>query len=793
MTGLKIEVSARMFLLSLKILSVVLRLSPKLRKEIDNPDTGFVFNARYVIRTKDDSVNVHVVFRNGRMRAGRGRIEDPDTVITYRDKKALAENWSKSGEATLDCLLTNEMSYSGNMAYLSRFAYITSLLTGGKPALPTGNAPPVDIEASREKTAQAHRFRSRLGRKTDAVRFLPDPYLADYSLADFPRLRYLRNRRFGLKPAICIERAVLLTEYHKANGFEIGTDGMPRDPGIRQAEALRYILERKKPVVWDGHLIPGGTTSKEVGIPLYPEFIGTLIWTELKTISNRTLNPNDLSPEDAEKLDLEIFPYWQDRTVREYCRKTFNNPLSQQLDERWVLYFMMKNNAISHTIPDFQTVLNDGLGSVMERAARLEAEADDPSRANFYRSMRIAIEGTLAYAVNLSRETSRLAARLRGGTPEERRRADELLEMSRICAKVPKEPCSSVYEAVTAIWTVFTALQQENANSALSIGRLDQLLQPFFLMDMEKARTDAERAAVLRNTMEYVGSLFLRINDHDPLVPGVGNKLFGGTSSDDTVTVGGVDRDGNTAVNDMTYIILKVAEMFGFQDPNMNAKYYSGVNSKEYLRRLCEVNINMAASPIIQNDKAVIEALLHQGIPIEDARNWGASGCVEPDICGKHYGHTNCMMLNMVAPVEMALNNGVHPVMGDKIGPDTGDPARDFPTFDSFLSAYKTQLRFLMEKSVEINNYLGMAHQYMHPTPLLSACFQGPMEKGKDVITAGRSTIRPGSRSFRYRTPSTASSSSRSWCTRRGRSPSRPSSPPSRTTSSRPRTARFSP
>ena len=320
--------------------------------------------------------------------------------------------------------------------------------------------------------------------------------------------------------------------------------------------------------------------------------------------------------------------------------------------------------------------------------------------------------------------------------PDLKRRA-ELLEISRICAKVPKEPCSSVYEAVTAIWTVFTALQMENANSALSIGRLDQLLQPFFKMDMEKARTEAERERVVKNTMEYVGSLFLRINDHDPLVPGVGNKLFGGTSSDDTVTVGGVDRTGKTAVNDMTYIILKAAEMFGFQDPNMNAKYYSGVNSKEYLRRLCEVNINMAASPIIQNDKAVIEALVHQGIPVEDARDWGASGCVEPDICGKHYGHTNCMMLNMVAPVEMVLNNGTHPVMGDKIGPETGNPAVDLPTFSSFLEAYKVQLKYLMEKSVEINNYLGIAHQYMHPTPLLSACFCGPMEKGRDVINGG--------------------------------------------------------
>ena len=736
MGNFKNDLSIALFQLSLKVISFAFKVSKKLRREISNPETGFVFNARYLIRTKDDSVNVHVIFKDGKMSSGKGKIEDADTVIVYKDKPTIAKMWSKSGEETLDLLLTNEMSYSGNMAYLSRFSYLTGLLLSGKSTESNQEIQEIDIEKCREKTDQVQKFRSHLNRKVDCVDYLSDPYLADYSLNDFPRLKYLRNRRFGIKPTICIERADLLTQYHRANGFEVDKDDNPINPGLRQAQALRYILEHKKPMVWDNHLIAGATTTKEVGIPLYPEFIGTMIWTELKTISTRTLNPNNLPPADAEKLDIEIFPYWQDRTVREYCRMKFDYPLSQQLDERWVLYFMMKNNAISHTIPDFKTVLHEGLESVRKQAAQKESEATDQEKKNFYRSMLIAVDGVIAYAQNLSRETLRLAEMLGPSKPEEKQRREELLEMSRICMKVPAKPAESVYEAVTAIWTVFTALQQENANSALSIGRLDQLLQPFFLKDMEKATTLEEKEIVIKKTMEYVGSLFLKFNDHDPLVPGVGNKLFGGTSSDDTVTVGGVDKDGKNAVNDMTYIILKVAEMLCFQDPNMNARYYAGVNSEEYLRRLCEVNINMAASPIIQNDKAVIEALVNEGIPAEDARDWGASGCVEPDICGKHYGHTNCMLLNTVAPLEMVLNNGYHPIVEEQIGPKTGNPI-ELRTFDEFLAAYKIQLKYLMEMSVEANNYLGEAHKYMHPTPLLSAVFQGPMEKGEDLINGG--------------------------------------------------------
>lgn len=736
MANVKDDLSIIFFQLSLKVLSLAFKVSKNLQREISNPETEFVFNARYLIRTKDDSVNVYVIFKDGKMSTGRGKIDNPDTVIVYKDKPTIARMWSKSGDETLDLLLTNEMSYSGNMAYLSRFSYLTGLLLSSKNTTPPQEIEEIDIERCREKTDQVQKFRSRLDRQVDSVKYLPDPYLADYILSDFPRLKYLRNRRFGIKPTICIERADLLTQYHRANGFEVDKDNNPIDPGLRQAQALRYILEHKTPIIWDKHLIAGSTTSKEVGIPLYPEFIGTMIWTELKTIPTRTLNPNDLSPTDAEKLDAEIFPYWQDRTVREYCRKTFDYPLSQQLDEKWVLYFQMKNNAISHTIPDFKTVLNRGLESIRDEASHKEQEATDHEKKDFYRSMQIAVDGVITYAQHLSREAARLAETLDPSKPDEKLRRGELLEMSRISGKVPAKPAESVYEAVTAIWTVFTSLHQENANSALSIGRLDQLLQPFFLKDMEKATTQEEKQAVIKNTMEYVGSLFLKFNDHDPLVPGVGNKLFGGTSSDDTVTVGGVDEQGNNAVNDMTYIILKVAEMLCFQDPNMNARYYPGINSEEYLRRLCEVNINMAASPIIQNDKAVIEALVNEGIPVEDARDWGASGCVEPDICGKHYGHTNCMLLNTVAALEMVLNNGYHPIVEEQIGPKTGNPY-EMKTFDEFLAAYKVQLKYLMEMSVEANNYLGEAHKYMHPTPLLSAVFQGPMEKGKDLINGG--------------------------------------------------------
>ena len=739
MNELELDAKIEDFKNQLNLLAMIFDTRRKMRREIYNEKTGFIFNAKYQFTTKDDNVNIYVIFKDGKMTVHDGKIEDPNITIYYNDKETLAKLYDKSADESLDYLLTNEMGYIGNMSYLTKFSYLISLVMGAKIKDYKGPEnrllyPLEDIDEGKKSRKLKN---ESLNRKIDNVEFLEDTYLANYSLDDFPRLKYLKNRRFALKPAICVERAKLVTEYHRENGFEVDNKGNPIDPELRQARAVHHIMINKQLIIHDKHLIAGSTTSKEVGIPIYPELIGTAIWPELKTICDRELNPNDISDKDTDILSLEVFPYWMERNVREYNRSKYNNPVSQQLEEGWVFYFMMKNNAISHTVPGFPMVINEGLESVKNKAIEMEKKADSIEKQNFYKAIQIAIDGVLTYSKHLSEEALRIADALDQDDPEQSKRIEELKEISRICAKVPARPAETLQEAIQSIWTSFVCLHCENANSALSIGRLDQMLQPFFLKEINTITSEEQKEKVIRKAIELVGSLFLRINDHDPLIPNVGWKLFGGSSSDDTVTVGGVDRDGNNAVNDMTFIILKTNEMLAFQDPNMNARYYSGINSREYLRRLCEVNINMGASPSIHNDKTMIEALVHEGFSIEDARDWAATGCVEPTIVGRHYGHTNCMLLNLVAPLEMALNNGVMPLTGDKVGIETGDIRTAFPTYEDFLNAYKTQVKYLAEKSIEINNYLGFTHQYIHPTPLLSGFYDGPLEKGKDLVNGG--------------------------------------------------------
>jgi formate C-acetyltransferase len=531
----------------------------------------------------------------------------------------------------------------------------------------------------------------------------------------------------------------------------------------------------RKPIIRDGDLLAGTTTSKEVGVVIYPEFHGTTIWSELLTAPARELNPYLISPDAVETLNRTVFPFWSDRNVREWCRRQHGNPVCQQLDERWVFYFMWKTAALSHTIPDFATVLRRGLADIAREAKAKEeasvktgsgraASKTEPAAetAAYYRAMRLTLEGVIEYARRLADEAERQAAELaesagHGAVGEDKspatdRRA-ELLEIARICRKAPAGPAETLHEAIQAIWIVWVALHMENSNAGLSLGRLDQVLQPYFAADVERALREADATAgvatataaragavrrVTERAIDLVGWFFLKCDDHLPLVPNIGNLLFAGSSSDQVITVGGVDPAGETAVNDMTYVILKVTELLALRDPNVNARFCPGVNSVEYLRRLCEVNLITAATPSLHNDNAIVPALENQGFAPEHARDWGATGCVEPTSVGRHFGHTNCMLLNLVAPLEATLSDGVHPLVGEKVGPSTGDPAAGaFPTFESFKEAYKTQLRHIIELSIEYNDMLGRIHQYLHPTPLLSSLIEGPMEKGIDLTRGG--------------------------------------------------------
>ncbi|MGD9367533.1 MAG: pyruvate formate lyase family protein [Desulfobacteraceae bacterium] len=551
--------------------------------------------------------------------------------------------------------------------------------------------------------------------------------LKDFDLTQLPLIDKLRKLHFATETAVCIERAKLITEYMKQN------DGLDKPAEILRAEAVAHYLSNRRALFHDDNLIAGGTTSKPIGAPLYPELLGLTIWPELETISERPVNPQKLSRRDAEICNLEIFPYWMDRSVLEVMRKQFNNPQCLRLMERIVFFIGGKAGCISHCVPGFEAALHRGLDALIDEAGdRLSNEKSQPlnddrrARIDFYQSVRIALEGINAYAAKLAQRAAELA-----NAESDPARKQNLESMAAVCRHVPAKPARTFREAVNALWLCQVAIHAENINMAMSPGRLDQVLYPFYRRDVE------ENGLTLKAALELGCCLWLKIADNTNLVPITAEKLWGGAGSTPAVTLGGVDKDGKDAVNDVTYILLKVTELMALRDPSVNARYHYKVNDKRYRQRVCEVIVNTRAIPAFHNDVADIETLVNQGVDEKHARDFGIVGCVELASAGRDYVSSSSIMLNLSAAMEMTLLNGKRFITGDEqIGPESGDPTK-FTSFNQFWEAFKEQLAFVIGQAVKLNEYLGVVHQQILPTPLLSAFFEGPMESGRDLIFGG--------------------------------------------------------
>jgi len=741
----KIKFSPTNILLNtlLKVFTANFNYRPRLKKYLKS-DIGWI-NFSIGFRTDSGSVSCAVFFKNGKVSVSKILPEKVDTMLTFHSDKAVIKLLGATPTEQLFMVLKGQLSPTGNQSYLNLFFFFLSVLLNSKQKKLMEKErkiskkellkeSPTHKKDLSDELQQRFAFRMKADSIDKNVKYLEDPFLSEYSLKDFPRVKDFLDIHFEVKPEVCPELPKLVTDWHKENGYETDNKGEQWDPLLRKAHAFKHLMGNRKPLIRENDLIAGTTTTKDIGVVVYPEGHGTMIWSELLTVPHRTLNPYDVSEDTLDILHHEIFPYWANRNFKEWVREKYDCPLCQQIDERFAIYFIWKSVTISHTIPDFPKLLSMGtIGIIDEIKTKMDSVNDGSEEKATLEAMILCLEGLTAYSKNLAKYAAEKAK-----FQQDSIRKAELENIAAICEQVVEDPARTLDEAVNAMWISWVALHMESTNAGLSLGRLDQWLQPYFESDMAKLNTKEEKDAYIKHAIELIGCFYMKCTDHLPLTPDMANWVFGGSSSDQAITLGGITPEGEDGVCDMTYVFLKVTEMLSIRDPNVNARFSPGINSDTYLKRLCEVNLITNATPSMHNDTEVMASLEEFNYEIEDLRDWSATGCVEPTLSGKHIGHTNFQMMNMVAALEMALNNGTHPLLNWKFGPDTGIIEEEpFKAFDDFFDAFTTQFKFIIDHSIQYNEMLAEAHQVIRPTPLLSSVIDGCIKDGKDVTVGG--------------------------------------------------------
>jgi pyruvate formate-lyase/glycerol dehydratase family glycyl radical enzyme len=526
------------------------------------------------------------------------------------------------------------------------------------------------------------------------------------------RFKRIKAQLFSEKVHLCTERAELITSFFKRYND-------PSDPVIVQkAKAFRFLLHHKSVRIFKDELIAGNVGSYRKSAIIQPELSGVFGCQDLLWMDKRTTNPFKVSWKKRLRLMTRVLPYWLFRNMvfRAFYPflGRFFGYAAEQLNARY--YLINEAGGIGHFIPDYPKMLKLGVQGYLNTIQNRQTP--------FYTAVRITCEGLMDYADRLANKADRMA--INCTDPD---RATALREIARVCKKVPRKPADTFHEALQSLWLTHMAVCLEGINSAISFGRMDQYLYPYFQKDMRSGRITSQRAK------ELLLCFSAKTTEHVFLLTQALSLYHGGYLVVQAAIVGGVDTHGNDAVNDLTYLFLDVMEESGLRDPNYQVRIHKGAPDA-YLQRAAEVARKGKGVPAFFCDEAVVGSLTAHGYPVKIARDYGIVGCVEQAIPGQSFLSTDAALFNLPVCLELALNQGRRFKGTRCVGAATPDP-KTFVGMDQIMAAFRDQVNHMVLRMIKDLAVIENGNRVFHPTPFSSMLVAGCLSSGKDVTGGG--------------------------------------------------------
>ncbi len=528
------------------------------------------------------------------------------------------------------------------------------------------------------------------------------------------RISILKNIITEEKRFVSIEQAQIITRVFKNSEAE------PR--AIRRAKSFFASCNEISIHIDPLELIVGNRTPERRAGVVFPEAGIQWLNEEIENLPFREQDKFFVREKDVQVFREEIMPYWQGQSLEDII-KGGNKGKEIKRTEK-VLKINQKDHAQGHILPDVRTWLKLGPSGLLESFNNAKNKEKNKDKQLFYNSVCISLEGAITF---INRYSS-LALELAENAVSEQTKG-HFLKISNICKNDANQPPETFHEAVQSIWFLFVLLQLESNASSFSPGRMDQYLYPYYQKDIEKGILSKEEAS------EIISCLWLKFNEIVYLRNAHSAKFFAGFPIGFNVAVGGVDEKGNSAENELSYIMLEAQKILGLPQPNLSARI-GNKTPIEFLDTCVEVIAEGSGMPQIFNDEAIIPALQNQGISEKHALDYGIVGCVELTTHGNNLGWSDAAMFNMVKVIELAMNNGVCILTGKQTGLQTGY-LKDFKTYNGFEIAIEKQMNYFIEIMMNLTAFVEQVHIKMLPSPFLSSVINDCLEKGLDVTAGG--------------------------------------------------------
>lgn len=535
------------------------------------------------------------------------------------------------------------------------------------------------------------------------------------------RIKRLRQQNFDTPTTLSIERALIETAFYKEN---YGT--MPI--AVLRARNFYEICKKKTLYIGDDELIVGERGPQPKAVPTFPELTCHSV-EDLHTLNERELQRYTISQEDIDTYEREVIPYWKGKTQRE---RIFNH-VSKEWEEAYhagVFTEFMEQRAAGHTAMDGK-MYHEGLLDVKARIEQKIASLDyiyDPEATDKQQeleAMAISCDAAILFAERHAELAEQMAAK-----EQNPQRKAELEKIADVCHWVPAHAPRDLWEAIQMYWFVHLGTVTElNGWDSMNPGHIDQHLFPFYQKGIEDGTLTRDKAK------ELISCLWIKFNNQ-PAPPKVGvTALESGTYNDFTnINIGGIDRDGKSATNEISYMILEIQEELHELQPGLSI-HIAENTPDDFLLAGIKVIRQGHGYPSIFNPDTYVQEMVRAGKTLEDAREGGCSGCIEVGAFGKE-AYLLTGYLNTPKILEITLNNGIDPETGKKLGLETGDP-RGFKTFEELYEAWHKQMVYFVNLKLSVNNYIERMFSLYAPATFLSLYIDDCIEKGRDYYSGG--------------------------------------------------------
>lgn len=538
------------------------------------------------------------------------------------------------------------------------------------------------------------------------------------------RLVKLKENFLKQVPSITTYRARAVTKITREN------PGMPKI--VLRAKCFKYCCETAPLVIQDHELIVGAPNGAPRAGAFSPDIAWRWMVDEIDTIGERPQDPFYISEEDKRVMREELFPFWEGKSVDEYCESQYREAGVWELSgESFVSdcsYHAINGGGDSN--PGYDVILmKKGMLDIQKEAqAHLEQlnydHPEDLDKIYFYKSVIDTTEGVMIYAKRMSEYALELAAK-----ESNPKRKQELLEIAKVNARVPAHKPESFWEAIQSVWTIESLLPVEENQTGMSIGRVDQYMYPFYKHDLDTGAIDNFKA------FELAGCMLIKMSEMMWITSEGGSKFFAGYQPFVNMCVGGLTRDGRDATNELTYLLMDAVRHVKIYQPSLACRIHNKSPHK-YMKKIVDVVRAGMGFPACHFDDTHIKMMLAKGVSIEDARDYCLMGCVEPQKSGRLYQWTSTAYTQWPICIELVLNHGVPLWYGKQVTPDLGD-LDQYTTYEAFDAAVKEQIKYVTKWTAVATVISQRVHRDLAPKPLMSIMYEGCMENGRDVSAGG--------------------------------------------------------